>query len=964
MPKLETFDIPDEMVLGVAPNQRVPQGDQRRQREEVEHILQRLQRQPGVILADEVGMGKTFVALAVAYVIACQSRRGPVILMVPANLVDKWIQDLKTFCELYLKDSHPVDRNEASTAELRAENAVRYGAARHSIELMRYLDDLARDRCHLIFLAQGAMARRQSDKWIRLALIREALLRHARGKADRLIKIKKQIHRFTAELIWAIGEERASDWGDDLWHELLRRAPADWMDIYNESVHNSRKRLSDDPVPESVIKALPKIDLKELADSLATMPIRARGGSDRVSNRIAAAREVLREVEADLWKRILAQTRWRSPLLIMDEAHHLKNPSTSLARQLQSTEADGDLKTGDGAMARSFERMLFLTATPFQLGHQELVRVLERFGDVRWNDDAYGARDMFTQRMGELERSLTDSQRTVIALQRSWVRLRPEEGPSNGNPDAWWQRLIDTSAVDLTPRLRALVETFAQAQQKRVDAESQLRPWVIRHNKGERWAGTDVMRRHRVDGKAIHEDESSIDEGLDVPPTQLLPFFLAARSAASPGKDLLGDALCSSYEAFRYTRQNRQADRDELDDEPRATDLTHSRWYLAEFDRALERCSGNIHPKVAATVLRAVDLWEAGEKVLVFAFYRQTCAALRLHISDEIDRRIKTHMKRQFAGAGSPIKDEEVDGIIESIQKRYFDDRKTKGRQALDRGLAAIIDRRRADLDRAGVSDEERSQLIDVMRRFLRVPTTLVRSFPTHKHRDLAPHLAVRSMLDSQDVSGLSWRDKFDAFIEFLVKRCSSPERADYLQAAGRIQPGGVRAEAEDQGDDGEYAKTGRITLANVRVATGKTRRDTRSRLMRAFNTPFFPDILVCSQVMGEGVDLQRFCRHVIHHDLAWNPSSIEQRTGRIDRLGCKAEGRHPIVVYLPYLAGAADERQYRVMRDREQWFRIVMGQDEVARLIPEDAEQGLPSLPTAFSTDMVFNLAVCGDDR
>jgi hypothetical protein len=28
----------------------------------------------------------------------------------------------------------------------------------------------------------------------------------------------------------------------------------------------------------------------------------------------------------------------------------------------------------------------------------------------------------------------------------------------------------------------------------------------------------------------------------------------------------------------------------------------------------------------------------------------------------------------------------------------------------------------------------------------------------------------------------------------------------------------------------------------------------------------------------------------VIHHDLDWNPSSIEQRTGRVGRLGCKAE--------------------------------------------------------------------------
>ena len=114
-----------------------------------------------------------------------------------------------------------------------------------------------------------------------------------------------------------------------------------------------------------------------------------------------------------------------------------------------------------------------------------------------------------------------------------------------------------------------------------------------------------------------------------------------------------------------------------------------------------------------------------------------------------------------------------------------------------------------------------------------------------------------------------------------------------------------------------EDGDTSAVTLANVQVATGETNRETRSRLMRAFNTPFFPDVLVCSEVMGEGVDLQRFCRHVIHHDLAWNPSTIEQRTGRVDRIGCKAEGCQSIVVYLPYLAGTADERQYRVMTPR-----------------------------------------------
>jgi len=70
--------------------------------------------------------------------------------------------------------------------------------------------------------------------------------------------------------------------------------------------------------------------------------------------------------------------------LVMDEAHHLKNPHTSLARQLQSPDSLQDLRTGDGAMANAFDRMLFLTATPFQLGHHELISVLGRFGDVKW----------------------------------------------------------------------------------------------------------------------------------------------------------------------------------------------------------------------------------------------------------------------------------------------------------------------------------------------------------------------------------------------------------------------------------------------------------------------------------------------------------------------------------------------------------------------------------------------------
>ena len=943
-------DIPNQLVLGQRANERVPLSEQERQRAEAGEILRRLDHQPGVVLADEVGMGKTFVALAVTFCVGIQSRKGPVVVMVPPNLVDKWEQDLDAFCALYLDQVVAVNRNEADLKQLRQPHALRYGVARHSVDFLKLLDDKPRDCCHIVFLAQGAMSRAQTDIWVRLALIRETLRRH--GRRVRLNKVKKQIHRFLGELLYAKGQQRASDAGDDIWSQLLKRDPRDWKDTFNDSLKNDRHVLNDDPVPEAVTKALSRVDLGEFANTLAEMPIRVRGGESRLSERIADARNGLKHVERDLWKQIIAIARWRSPLLVLDEAHHLKNPKTALARQLQDQDSEADLKLGDGALAGSFDRMLFLTATPFQLGHHELVRVLQRFGDVRWDSEALGEKEGFEGELTVLNDSLTASQRASIRLQRAWSRLQDDDFDDSLSVEQWWNWVHSASTGSLTHRQRTLVEAFRQTHIRKEESERHLRPWVIRHNKGERWHSTDILRRERFDGATILGQ--STDGGIDIPGDQLLPFFLAARSATHPGKDLLGEALCSSYEAFRQTRRDNAAGKDDVADVNGPADLTHSAWFLSEFDEVIADCTGAVHPKIHATVQKAVGLWESGEKVLVFAFYRHTCRALRIHISNELEKRLMTHARRRLAGAGRATDDDGIAKIIESVQNRFFDTAKAPGRQALDRALANIVGQYGGELDKA---DVEVDKLIDIMRRFLRVQTTLVRAFPIHQHDMLEPHLAVRSMLDSQDSSGLSWRDKFRRLLEFLLRQCSPQERLNYLEAAERTQTRRIRVQAEDIDTDSDEAKESVLTLANIQVATGETQRDTRGRLMRAFNTPFFPDILVCSQVMGEGVDLHRYCRHVIHHDLDWNPSSIEQRTGRVDRLGCKAESRHPIPVYLPYLAGTADERQYRVMTDRESWFRIVMGQEEVARLIPHEDDVRDQKPPSSFQSDLVFQL-------
>ena len=857
---------------------RVPAADQKRQRREVKAILARLRRQPGVILADEVGMGKTFVALAIAYSVATRSPRGPVIVMVPANLIDKWEQDLATFCELYLDNRWPVRCGSERRKNLLAPESVRYGTARHSVELMRLLDDPPRRRCHLILLAQGAMSRGQTDKWVRLALISEALRRHGRDGADRLVKVRQQIHRFLAELLWAIGEERAHNWGNELWKSLLKTESSAWKRIYNGAVSDERKRLDDDPVPKSVARELRRIDLSPLAKALEGMPLRARGGQEQVSKRVNIVRRALRAVEETLWKDLLSQTHWRSPLLVMDEAHHLKNPGTSLARQLQSPDSDRDLRTGDGAMAGALDRMLFLTATPFQLGHHELVRVLERFADVRWDTTQLGERGRFLERLQTLKKRLDDSQRAAVALQRRWSRLRPED--CENDVEAWWTRLRNSPRDELTSHQRAVVESFDDTRRCRELAEEALRRWIVRHNKGTHWVGTEIERRRRIDGAAVTDTVGAT--GLPVPADQLLPFFLAARSAVNPAKDLLGEALCSSYEAFRNTREQPAPERDERDDESDDVDLTHSDWYLQEFDAALKRSTGRVHPKVAATVQKVVDLWEAGEKVLVFAFYRQTCAALRIHISDEIEQRTTALAKRRLATAGLTIRGAEIDGVLGRIRDRFFDVPDAPGRKALDRALQSIVDRRRGDLLDSQVPESDLSQAVGVMRRFLRVPTTLVRCFPLDEYQALAPEAAVERMLDSEDGSLVSWQTKFETFVDFLTDHCSTRERVGYLEATAGTRTGGIRVDADLETEDDGDGKESVITLANVQVATGRTKRDTRLRLMRAFNTPFFPDIFVCSQVMGEGVDLQRYCRHVIHHDLAWNPSTIERNIKRL----------------------------------------------------------------------------------
>lgn len=64
---------------------------------------------------------------------------------------------------------------------------------------------------------------------------------------------------------------------------------------------------------------------------------------------------------------------------------------------------------------------------------------------------------------------------------------------------------------------------------------------------------------------------------------------------------------------------------------------------------------------------------------------------------------------------------------------------------------------------------------------------------------------------------------------------------------------------------------------------------DQKDHILAEFAKDDGPSVLLSSEVGSEGIDLQ-FCRFLVNYDLPWNPMRVEQRIGRLDRLGQKAE--------------------------------------------------------------------------
>lgn len=112
--------------------------------------------------------------------------------------------------------------------------------------------------------------------------------------------------------------------------------------------------------------------------------------------------------------------------------------------------------------------------------------------------------------------------------------------------------------------------------------------------------------------------------------------------------------------------------------------------------------------------------------------------------------------------------------------------------------------------------------------------------------------------------------------------------------------------------------------------------------LVRQFRMPGYPFVLVSTDLLQEGEDLHTFCSRVFHYGISWMPSSMEQRVGRVDRVSSETErrlgglartpiGEEKLQVFYPHLRETVEVLQVQKVLGRIDTFIRMMHEDLAA---------------------------------
>ncbi|MGH3916882.1 MAG: DEAD/DEAH box helicase [Pseudonocardiaceae bacterium] len=170
----------------------------------------------------------------------------------------------------------------------------------------------------------------------------------------------------------------------------------------------------------------------------------------------------------------------------------------------------------------------------------------------------------------------------------------------------------------------------------------------------------------------------------------------------------------------------------------------------------------------------------------------------------------------------------------------------------------------------------------------------------------LAPSLTKLGWHDLATTAASVTSGKERPLLELLGRRAARGEKVVLFSASRRTV---------------EHLTTviGSAGLAPAVYHGGLSRRD-KDQAVRDFQAD--ADVLVTTEAAGEGRNLQ-FCHVMVNYDLPWNPMQIEQRLGRLHRIG----QTHDVELTNLVTAGTIDDHLLHVLEQKINLFELVVGE-------------------------------------
>ena len=169
---------------------------------------------------------------------------------------------------------------------------------------------------------------------------------------------------------------------------------------------------------------------------------------------------------------------------------------------------------------------------------------------------------------------------------------------------------------------------------------------------------------------------------------------------------------------------------------------------------------------------------------------------------------------------------------------------------------------------------------------------------PIGEQAELYPEVAFQSQSDTTEENRW-WR--FDPRVEWLI---------DTLKMLKRVKVLVICAHAETAMDleDALRVRSG-IPASTFHEGMSILERDRAAAYFA--DEEFGAQVLICSEIGSEGRNFQ-FAHHLVMFDLPAHPDLLEQRIGRLDRIGQK----HIIELHIPYLQNSPQERLFQWYHD------------------------------------------------